>query len=199
MVSLIAIFASLSYIVGIVQVLRRKFSPSIYSRGIWLLLAVNSFASVWMTSKGGTFVLASVFLLGNAGMFLASLRHGTTMFGRIEGFCSIVLIACGVTWLVSDLPLLTLCASLFAHFIGGVPTLGKAWSSSTSESFGFWSLFFIASLLSVVADWHLGWSALMFSMYDTCFDGVMCLLCARGACVSGWKKMSRPRPLKASM
>ncbi len=160
--------------------LRGTFLPSIYSRGIWLLLAVNSFASVWMTSQGGTLVLASVFLIGNTGMFLVSLRHGNREFGRMESFCSIVLIVCGITWLVSDVPLLTLCASLFAHFIGGVPTLGKAWRYPTSESFGFWSLFFIASLLSVMADWHLAWSALLFSMYYTCFDGAMCLLSVRG-------------------
>jgi hypothetical protein len=179
MIALITLFALLSYIIGTSEVLKGNFTPSIYSRIIWLLLAINSFVGVYQTSQGGTFILATVFLIGNAAICIASFKNGSLAFGKMEKFCSLMLLVCAITWIFSDLPLLSLFVSLFAHFVGGIPTLHKTWANPKAESLYFWALFFIASLLSVINDCQASWSGLVFSLYYTCFDGLMCLLCLR--------------------
>ena len=48
-----------------------------------------------------------------------------------------------------------------------------------SESTGFWSLFFIASMLSLVLDWGQPVVMLLFPLYFVLFDGLMTVLSLR--------------------
>ena len=185
---LILLFGLASYFVGIREMLLNKYAPSIFSRVIWLLLAIISFAGVLGShSSASSLLLSGIFLSGNAAICLVSFWKGSKSIGRLEYVCLAILIVSGVIWLVFDAPLVSLGVSLFAHFVGGVPTYRKVWKDPTSESAGFWSLFFIASLLSLISDWGEPLSLLLFPIYFVLFDGALTLLSLRK---SNYKKLT---------
>lgn len=177
---LILAFGAASYAVGLKQIIAGRYAPSVFSRSVWLLLAIISYGSVIASeSTSASALLAGVFLLGNALMCVASFCKGTREVGKIEIICFIILLISGAVWVIFDTPLLTLTISLLAHFIGGVPTYKRVWEKPSNESIGFWSLFFIASALSVVASLGQPLVLIIFPIYFTLFDGSMTLLSMR--------------------
>ncbi len=177
---LIAIFGLASYFVGILQMLKNRYSPSTFSRVVWVLLAINSFAGVILVqSSKSSILLAGIFLAGNIGMCLVSFWKGTKEIGKIEYFSFLLLFISVIVWIFFNAPLVNLMISLFAHFIGGIPTYKKVWIDPKSESTGFWSLFFIASILSVFACNTSLVYMIIFPLYFTFFDGIMFLLTIR--------------------
>ena len=177
---LIATLGLSSYFVGVRQMLKNKYSPSTFSRVIWVLLAINSFAGVFLS--GGTkpsILLAGILLLGNIAICFVSFWKGTRKMGKLEYFSLILLLISVLIWIFFKTPLVNLLISLFAHFVGGLPTYKKVWLKPQSESLGFWSLFFLASLLSVFASDVTSLSSIIFPIYFTLFDGSMFLLALR--------------------
>jgi hypothetical protein len=177
---LILLLGGASYTVGVKQMLEGKYAPSVFSRVVWLLLAVNSFAGV-VLSKGSkaSVLLAGILLVGNAAICLTSFWKGTRSFGKVEWVCVALLAVSGIVWLLFRAPLVNLGISLLAHFIGAIPTYRRVWDKPSSESTAFWSLFFAASVLSIFASRGQGLSTVVFPIYFTLFDGSMFALSIR--------------------
>lgn len=178
--ALIVLFGSASYIVGSREVIIGRYAPSVFSRIVWLLLAGISFGGVVASSHDfPASLLSGIFLVGNAVVCGLSFWRGTRGVGRMEYVCLGILIASGAIWVAFDAPLLSLLISLLAHFVGGAPTYRRVWRDPTSESAGFWSLFFIASALTLLAGLNGPWQALIFPAYFVLFDGGMTALSLR--------------------
>lgn len=177
---LILLFGTASYTVGVKQMLADKYAPSVFSRIVWLLLAIISFAGVVFShSTKASILLAGIFLLGNAAICITSFWKGSRSFGKLEYICLAILATSALIWIVFDAPLVSLAVSLLAHFVGGIPTYKRVWKDPKSESTGFWSLFFVASVLSIVASWGDPLRFIIFPIYFTLFDGSMFALSAR--------------------
>ncbi len=160
--------------------IRNNYSPSTFSRIVWVLLSINSFIGVFLSNGSkSSILLAGIFLIGNIAMCVVSFWKGTRTIGRLEYFSLALLLISLVIWIVFYAPLINLIISLLAHFIGGIPTYKKIWVNPKSESFGFWSLFFIASLLSIFAAHPSSLKIIIFPLYFTFFDGSMFLLSLR--------------------
>lgn len=173
-------FGTASYAGGARDVLVRGYAPNVFSRVVWLLLAGISTAGVIASGSGsGAVLLAVVFLVGNAVICLLSLWRGTRGVGRLEHVCLAILVLSGVVWLVFDAPVVSLVLSLLAHLVGGAPTYRRAWERPASESAGFWSLFFLASVCSLLATLGEPAQALVFPLYFVLFDGGMTALALR--------------------
>lgn len=177
---LIALFGCASYFVGLREMLRGTYAPSLFSRVVWLLLAVNSFAGVILSqSTKASILLAGILLLGNAAICIASFWKGTRSIGRVEIGCLGLLFISLLIWIFFKAPLVNLLISLSAHFIGAIPTYRRVWINPKSESTAFWSLFFIASVLSVVVSLGEPLKLVVLPLYFALFDGSMCVLSLR--------------------
>jgi hypothetical protein len=177
--TLIVLLGTTSYVVGVRQMLQNKYSPSTFSRIIWLLLSVNSFFGVLLSGSDSSILLASIFMVGNLAICIVSFWKGSKRFGLIESVCTGLLIVSIFIWLFFDTPIINLIISLVAHFIGGVPTYRKVWANPQSESVGFWSLFFLASIVSLVTAQTFQIDKIIFPIYFILFDGSMFLLAFR--------------------
>lgn len=169
-----------SYLFAFRNIWHGKYQPNVFSRGVWFLLAVNSFAGV-VFSEGtkASIVLASLYLVGCLGMFILSFKNGHLKIGRLEIFCLILLGLSGILWITSSVPIVNLGLSILGHFIGALPTYKKVWLRPKSESKVFWGLFFLSSLLSVFASTGSPVEKQLLPIYFVLFDGGMLALCLR--------------------
>ena len=82
---LIIFFVAVSYYMGIKAILGNKYRPSIYSRIIWFLLAINNFVSViFLKNSYSIILLAGLSLVGCFAILLLSLRKSKKLFGLTE-------------------------------------------------------------------------------------------------------------------
>ncbi|MEK7594314.1 MAG: hypothetical protein AAB436_01595 [Patescibacteria group bacterium] len=177
---LILLLGAATYISAVWQMLSGSYSPSFFSRGVWFLLGINSFAGVLLGggSKAST-ILAGALFLGNAVVFAVSYKKGSREFGLAEKISLALLVASTVTWLLLDAPFLGLVMSLVAHFIGGIPTIWRVAKRPHSEQAYHWYFFFSASILSIVASDGTSLKATVFPIYFASFDGLIILLANR--------------------
>jgi hypothetical protein len=177
---IITLFGSASYLVGLCKMLTNQYSPSTFSRVIWVLLAINSFAGVILSNSSSTSVLlAAILLIGNIAICIASFWKGSREIGRLEYVCTALLVMSTLIWLFFKAPLVNLALSLFGHFVGAFPTYKKVLHNPGSEDLAFWLLFFIASVLSIFACDFVSLTAIMLPLYYALFDGSIFLLILR--------------------
>lgn len=177
---LITLFASASYIVGVSAVRKGDYKPSIYSRLIWTLLAINGMAGVIaLHNSTGVITLAVVQFLGSLAMFVASWRHSVRVFGQLEWVCTFLLVTSLVVWLLFRSPIINVMISIIAHFIGGVPTFAKVWKKPHSENFYFWILFALASILAFITADKTTFRGFVYTLYFLVFDSTLSILSAR--------------------
>ncbi len=177
---IITFFGSASYLVGLWRMLTNQYSPSTFSRVVWVLLAINSFAGVILSHSSSTSILlAAILLVGNSAICIASLWKGSREIGQLEYICIALLVISALVWIFFKAPLVNLALSLFGHFVGACPTYKKVLRHPKSEDFAFWLLFFIASLLSIFACNFVSLTDIMLPLYYTLFDGSIVLLILR--------------------
>jgi hypothetical protein len=178
--SLIGLFGFLSYFFGVREMLQDKYAPSIFSRVVWLLIAINSFAGVVVSgSSTASILLAGIFLAGCAAMALVSFWKGEGSIGVVEYICLALLALSAVIWVLFSAPLVNLVISIIAHFIGGVPTYKKIWVNPAGESRLFWLMFCLADILSVMASQGSDFKHILLPVYFALFDGSLFLLTFR--------------------
>ena len=169
-----------TYASFVIQMLKNEYSPSFFTRGVWFLLGVNSFAGVLLGDGSlPSVILASTLFAGNAVVFIVSYKKGSREFGSIEKVSLALLIISAVMWSVLDAPFLSLIMSLLAHFIGGMPTIWRAVKKTSSEQAYHWYFFFAASILSFISSEEKTLTAVLFPIYFIFFDGLIILLVNR--------------------
>lgn len=177
---LIVVLGIATYASAVYQMLFGKYAPSFFTRGVWLLLGINSFIGVLF--GGGTrasVILAATLLFGNAAVFLVSYKKGSRDFGPVEKLSFALLIGAILIWLFFNAPFVTLVVSLVAHFIGGVPTIWRTIKKPESEQALHWYFFFTACILSIIASPSKAITAILFPVYFAVFDGLIIALSNR--------------------
>ena len=177
---IIALLGITTYASAVWQMIIGQYSPSFFTRGVWLLLGINSFVGVLL--GGGTkasVILAATLLVGNAAVFLVSYKKGSRDFGAVEWGSFFLLIVALLIWLVLDAPFVTLVISLVAHFLGGIPTIWRTVKKPSSEQALHWYFFFTASVLSIIASPDKSLVAILFPVYFAFFDGLIISLVNR--------------------
>lgn len=177
---LILTFAIATYVSGLYQMYSSGYKPSFFSRAIWFLLGINSFAGVILSNgSDASVILAGTLLVGNFLMFVASYKKGSREFGLIEKASLGLLALSGLIWVTYDLALLNLAIGLLAHFIGGIPTYGRVLKKPENEQAYHWYFFFVASILGIIASPDKSLSYILFPLYFAIFDGSIILLANR--------------------
>lgn len=177
---LILLFGVATYSSAVYQMIKKQYSPSFFSRGVWFLLGINSFAGVLLgEGSNAAVVLAGTLLVGNTAVFITSYKKGSREFGNVEKVSLALLVISACMWTILDSPYIGLIISLVAHFIGGVPTLYRVLKKPEAEQAYHWYFFFIGSLISIVASDSKALTVILFPLYFAIFDGLIILLANR--------------------
>jgi len=178
--AIVFILGLTAYASAVYQMLKGQYSPSFFSRGVWFLLGINSFAGVFLgDGSKASVVLAFTLLVGNAAVFVTSYWKGSREFGNAEKISLVLLIISAVVWIVLSEPYIGLIISLVAHFIGGIPTIWRVAKRPESEQAYHWYFFFTASVISIIASSNKSLTAILFPLYFALFDGLIILLANR--------------------
>lgn len=176
---IIALLGISSYAAGAWKMLRNKYSPSVFSRIVWVLLAINSFVAVVLSGSSASILLGAILLLGNIAICIISFSKGTKGMGNLEYICLVLLAISVLIWIFFRAPVVNLVISLAAHFIGAAPTYKKVWLDPKSEDVTFWFLFFLASALSIFVSDYSSLTTILLPIYFAAFDGSILLLAMR--------------------
>ena len=176
----IFILAASSYVVGFLEIVQNKYRPSLFTRTILIMIAINGFVALQIGSAAGSAIaLGWAYLIGNILIWVGSIWRGDYAFRKTEIFSVALLALSGIIWLVADAPLINLILSIIANSAGLLPTYRRVLLDPKSESSNFWLLFFFASLLSlfVISDWRL--ISVLMPIYFCFTDGSLFLLSKR--------------------
>lgn len=177
---LILLLGIATYVSAIIQMRLGQYSPSFFSRGVWLLLGVNSFAGVALSGgSASSKLLAATALIGNVAVFVVSYKKGSRDFGPTEKISLGLFLASCFIWILSNAPIINLILSLIAHFIGGIPTIRRVLERPGSEKALHWYFFFMASILTIFNSDHRTFRTILFPLYFMLFDGMVVLLANR--------------------
>jgi hypothetical protein len=172
--------AAISYIVGFVEIAQKKYKPSLFTRTVLLLLAINGFAALQVGGAAqSALALGWAYLIGNIIIWSGSVWRGDYSYSKIEIFSTILLIVSGLLWIIVDAPLINLIISIVANSAGLLPTYRRVLADPKSESSNFWLLFFFASLLSLLTIHDGRLISLLLPIYFCFTDGSLFLLSKR--------------------
>lgn len=180
LLSLVFILGIVAYISAVWQMFAGQYKPSFFSRGVWFLLGINSFAGVFLgDGSKASVLLAAALLIGNTAVFAVSYAKGSRVFGAAEKISLGLLAVSGLLWAILDEPFLGLIISLVAHFIGGIPTIWRTIKKASSERAYHWYFFFVASVVGVIISPDRSLTAVLFPLYFALFDGLIIILSHR--------------------
>lgn len=178
-------FGAIAYISAVYQMVKRQYSPSFFSRGVWFLLGINTLAGVYFgDGSQGSVILATALFLGNASLFITSYWRGSREFGVAEKISLVMLLIGLAIWLLLNDPFALLVVSLVAHFIGGLPTIWRAVKKAESEQAYHWYFFFIASIIAVIASPQKNVESILFPVYFVFFEALILILVNRDRILS---------------
>ncbi|MBK9424070.1 MAG: hypothetical protein IPN54_08070 [Bacteroidetes bacterium] len=173
-ITLIAgILIGIAQLTYIIDVFRRKVTPSVLSWSGWALLMGAGFVSLFM-EKGWQSSLTGLLIsvVGCATIALTGLILKNYSLIKSDWKFLIAGSVCMVFYLVTENATATTLFAITADFILAIPTFKKAWNNPESEKtnswiFGFtsWSL---TLLISLNHDWlHVAWTLYLFAFNAT--------------------------------
>lgn len=177
----ILLFAGASYLIGFHAIFESGYRPKLFTRIVFLLLALNNLASVIkLGTQSSTVVLAWVGFFGSLLILIGALIFkGERLWGTSERVAAVLLVASLLVWIFTDIPIINLLIGLIAHFIGSLPTLTRVVRQPESENVPFWLLFAIASVITLLSTSGGNVKDYVYAIYFCLFDGALTLLSAR--------------------
>lgn len=147
-----AILTFVSYVPYLINIVRGKTHPHIYTWGLWGLLTLLIFALQISDGAGpGAYVTLFAGLMCLA-VIILSLRYGKrdiTLSDKVVAILSLVAIG---LWLIADQPVLSIILVTIADMLAFIPTVRKSWNKPYTETLSLYitnSLRFILVLFAL--------------------------------------------------
>jgi len=170
--SLLLILAA--YAPYIYSVVKRKTKPQRISWLLWMMLNVTYFASAVNTDGAVLYTLGAV--VGTATIFILSIKYGTGGKSRFDIAALLVaLVAFGLLFIANQV-LLALLLALIVDAIGLMLTVRKLVRDRASESRLPWTLWFVASVIAILALQKYSLESLLFPAYMIVSSGMVLLM-----------------------
>ena len=140
-----------AYLPFIWAILQRKATPNRATWMIWTIISGSIFFSYESAGATNTIWLPAGYTCGSFIISLLSIKYGEGGWSKLDrkciGFATIGLFL----WWLLDSPLYTLYISASVDIAASIPTVKKAYTNPLSEDKATWALFWIGSLLNVIA------------------------------------------------
>jgi hypothetical protein len=159
------IIGLLTPIIGIRSILKGEFKPQRITRFIFLILTSIFVASLFAQGNQTAIYLAVLQWTGSLAVFILSIKFGVGGTDKSDMAVLFLALTAIVIWKVTDNPALALYMSLFADFIGILPTLIKSFFQPQTEDPKFYFSDVLAGLFSLLAIRSLVFADIVFPAY----------------------------------
>lgn len=174
--ALAACLGVISFLPYIFSILQGETRPHRTTYGIWSLIGLVEVLSYFASGARITVLLPLIYLLGEAAIFLLSIRRGMGGTSRLDIFCLAGAALGVVGWAVTDNPHVALYLSLSASFCGFLPTVKKTYLLPHTENNLSWTIASMAAMLNLLAVPHLAFDMFIYPVYLFLFDSIEALL-----------------------
>lgn len=177
---LAGIVSACAYIPYIASILKKQTRPSRSSWWIWSLIGLLILLSYRSVGALTTIWVPVSFFIGPAVVAILSLQFGeNTKLSRLDKLCLLGASASLIFWVIFNSAEIALYINIFMDFLGFVPTFVKTYLRPLGESKASWILFFLGSILNIIAIDKLVLSIALYPFYMLTMDIVMLMLLFR--------------------
>lgn len=146
--AVIAVAGTVPYIVDI---LRQKTKPHIYTWLIWMLTQGTAAAAV-LYGGGGYAGWALLVGVGTVALvFLLSFKYGTKNITRVDTITFLAALTAILVWWQLDNPVMAVLMATAIDGLGYIPTFRKTWENPYSETKLSWLLFFLSGVCTFLS------------------------------------------------
>ena len=138
-------------IIYIYEILKKGVRPNRMTRIIFLILGIITTASLWVQGSTFSIWLSVVSLFQAVLVFGVSIKYGEGGFNKLDITVLVIALLGIVAWKLTDNAFWGLLFALVADFAGLYPTLVKSFKKPWEESYIFYLIDAIASLLNIIA------------------------------------------------
>ena len=174
------IISMIAYLPYFYSIIKGKTKPSRSSWWIWSLVGFIILVSYYDLGARNTIWIPIVFFICPLAIAFLSIKYGANKGLKKLDLVSIILSIISLTlWGFFRLPILTLTVNIFIDFLGFLPTFQKSYQKPTEENRMTWILFFLGSILNLIALEEFSISIALYPIYMFFMDLVMIFLLFR--------------------
>ena len=174
---LAGIVSSVAYIPYVSSIFTKKTKPSRSSWWIWSFIGLLILFSYRSVGAFNTIWVPVIFFIAPLIVAVLSLRFGeNTGLNSLDKICLLGAAISIIFWLLFNSAEVALYINIFIDFLGYLPTLKKTFLNPFAESRLTWILFFLGSILNVIAIDKFTLSIALYPAYMIAMDIVMLLL-----------------------
>ncbi len=178
---LAGVFSLLAYVPYVFSIIRRKTRPSRSSWWIWSLVGFLAAASYYSAGARSTMWVPVVFFVLPLVVAILSIKFGEgTGLSKIDEICLLGALLSVVVWIILKSASLALFVNIFIDFLGFLPTFHKTYLNPFHENKYSWILFFVGSVLNILAIESFSLVIASYPVYMLVTDIVMLSLLCRG-------------------
>jgi hypothetical protein len=160
-----AILALLAPIVYIRAILKGQAKPHRTTRFVLFTISALTVASLLAGKDHTSIWFAFATCIQGAAVFGLSIKYGLGGGSKSDIICLLIALFGVVLWQVTDQPILGLCASITADFVGGIPMFLKTWRRPETEVWTYYAFDVVGSILILAATTVWSFEKLVYPLY----------------------------------
>lgn len=168
-----------SFPVYIASIIRGETRPERATYAIWSFINIVTFFSYVASGAHDTIWVLLAYMLGQLTIFALSFKYGQGGSSRLDIVCLSLAVMAIVLWIMTRNPLSALYLSIFAEFMGLVPTIKKSYLYPNTESKLAWFIGFAGSALNLLAITTFVWHIALYPLYVFLGDFIIVVLLFR--------------------
>jgi len=171
------IISFIGYFPYIYSVLHHKTKPSRSSWWIWSLVGLTILLSYYWVGARNTIWIPLVFFICPLIVAILSIWFGEgKQLNKLDKTCILGAFISLIPWIIFQSAQITLLINIFIDFLGFLPTIKKTFLNPLYESKISWILFFLGSVLNIMAIEEFSFIISSYPIYMFTMDIIMLFL-----------------------
>lgn len=168
------IISFIAYFPYVYSVFKNQTKPSRSSWWIWSFVGFLILLSYYQVGARNTIWIPFVFFICPLVIAILSIWFGEgEKLNKLDKICIFGVFISLIPWIIFKSPQITLSLNIFIDFIGFIPTFRKTYEHPGSENSFTWILFFIGSILNIIAIESYAFYIMSYPLYMLAMDIIM--------------------------
>lgn len=182
------LFALIGSVTYLVDVIRHKTKPHVFSWLTWSIVATLVFFGQWTSGAGAGAWSAGVISLMTIMITLFALKNGVRGDNAFDKISFIVAVGAIIPWYLTKNPTLSVVVATFIDAAALLPTVRKTIKHPASESFSMYFLHVVRQSLVLVAMGQYNLATVLYPIYSLVTNSLMTLIITHPKLFKAWRR-----------